>query len=56
MRSPGLPCWTGRVKGAARRAMSRALAIRFTLLMTLVPDADYPEAIGIGCGSSGGTV
>ena len=37
----------GRVKGAARRAMSRALAIRFTLLMTLVPDADYPEAIGI---------
>ncbi len=37
----------GRVKGAARRAMTRALAIRFTLLMTLVPDADYPEAIGI---------
>ncbi len=37
----------GRVKGAARRAMSSALAIRFTLLMTLVPDADYPEAIGI---------
>jgi hypothetical protein len=37
----------GKVKGAARRAMSPALAIRFTLLMTLVPDADYPEAIGI---------
>ena len=35
----------GRVKGAARRAMSPALAIRFTLLMTLVPDADYTEAI-----------
>src|ERR1700758_2999132 len=30
----------GRVKGAARRAMTRALAIRFTLLMPLVPDAD----------------
>ena len=37
----------GRVKGAARRAMSPALAIRFTLLMTLVPDADYPEVTGI---------
>ena len=36
----------GRVKGAARRAMTPALAIRFTLLMTLVPDADYPEVIG----------
>ena len=35
----------GRVKGAARRAMSPALAIRFTLLMTLVPDADYMEVI-----------
>ena len=35
----------GRVKGAARRAMSPALAIRFTLLMTLVPDADYAEVI-----------
>ena len=35
----------GRVKGAARRAMSPALAIRFTLLMTLVPDADYTEVI-----------
>jgi hypothetical protein len=35
----------GRVKGAARRAMSPALAIRFTLLMTLVPDADYTAVI-----------
>ena len=35
----------GRVKGAARRAMSPALAIRFTLLMTLIPDADYPEVM-----------
>ncbi len=35
----------GRVKGAARRAMSPALAIRFTLLMTLIPDADYMEVI-----------
>jgi hypothetical protein len=35
----------GRVKGAARRAMTPALAIRFTLLMTLVPDADYAEVI-----------
>jgi hypothetical protein len=35
----------GRVKGAARRAVSRALAIRFTLLMTLVPDADYPAVM-----------
>jgi hypothetical protein len=30
----------GTVKGAARRAMTPALAIRFTLLMTLMPDAD----------------
>jgi len=37
----------GRVKGAARRAMSPALAIRFTFLMTLVPDADYPEVMAI---------
>jgi hypothetical protein len=35
----------GRVKGAARRAMTPALAIRFTLLMTLVPDAGYAEVI-----------
>jgi hypothetical protein len=37
----------GRVKGVARRAMTPALAIRFTLLMTLTPDAGYPEVIGI---------
>jgi hypothetical protein len=35
----------GRVKGTARRAMSPALAIRFTLLMTLMPDADYPAVM-----------
>jgi hypothetical protein len=35
----------GKVKGAARRAMSSALAIRFTLLMTLTPDAGYPEVL-----------
>jgi hypothetical protein len=34
---------TGKVKGKARRAMTVALAIRFTLLMTLMPDADYCE-------------
>ena len=37
----------GRVKGAARRAMSPALAIRFTLLMTLIPDAGYAEVLEI---------
>ena len=37
----------GKVKGAARRAMSPALAIRFTLLMTLAPDAGYPEVMGM---------
>jgi len=35
----------GKVKGTARRAMSPALAIRFTLLMTLAPDAGYPEVM-----------
>ena len=35
----------GRMKGAARRAMSPALAIRFTLLMTLIPDAGYAEVM-----------
>ena len=35
----------GRVKGTARRAMTPALAIRFTMLMTLIPDADYAEAL-----------
>ena len=34
-----------KVKGAARRAMTPALAIRFTLLMTLLPDADYTEVL-----------
>jgi hypothetical protein len=37
----------GRVNGAARRAMSPALAIRFTLLMTLTPDAGYTEVMEI---------
>ena len=35
----------GRVKGTARRAMSPGLAIRFTLLMTLTPDAGYAEVL-----------
>ena len=35
----------GRVKGAVRWVMSPALAIRFTVLMTLVPDADYAEVL-----------
>jgi hypothetical protein len=35
----------GKVKGAARRAVSPALAIRFTLLMTLAPDAGYAEVL-----------
>ncbi len=36
----------GKVKGAARRAMTPALAIRLTLLMTLMPgDADYAEVL-----------
>ena len=35
----------GKVKGAARRAMTPALTIRFTLLMTLMPDADYPAVM-----------
>jgi hypothetical protein len=37
----------GRVKGTARRAMSPALAIRFTLLMTLTRDAGYAEVMDI---------
>jgi hypothetical protein len=37
----------GRVKGTARRAMSPALAIRFTLLMTLARDAGYAEVMDI---------
>src|SRR6266540_1519450 len=35
----------GKVKGKARRALTAALVIRFTLLMTLIPDADYPEVL-----------
>jgi hypothetical protein len=35
----------GKVKGTARRAMTPALAIRLTLLMTLMPDADYAEVM-----------
>lgn len=35
----------GAVKGVARRAMSPAMAIRFTLLMTLMPEADYAEVM-----------
>jgi hypothetical protein len=35
----------GRVKGTALRAMSPALAIRFTVLMTLIPDAGYAEVL-----------
>ena len=35
----------GKVKGKARRAMTSALAIRFTLLMTLMADADYAEVL-----------
>jgi hypothetical protein len=31
----------GPVKGAARRSVTPALAIRMTLLMTLIPDSDY---------------
>jgi hypothetical protein len=37
----------GRVKGTARRAMSPALAIRFTLLMTLTRDAGYADVMDI---------
>jgi len=35
----------GKVKGAARRAMTPALVIRLTVLMTLMPDADYAEVV-----------
>ena len=37
----------GKVKGAARRALTPALAIRLTLLMTLMPDADYAEVLAV---------
>ncbi|MGH3156846.1 MAG: hypothetical protein ACRDNF_09760, partial [Streptosporangiaceae bacterium] len=35
----------GKVKGKARRAMTAALAIRFTLLMTIMRDAGYAEVL-----------
>jgi hypothetical protein len=35
----------GRVKGAARRAMTAAMVIRLVLLMTLMPGSCYAEAI-----------
>ena len=35
----------GKVKGKARRAMTPALAIRFTLLMTLMADGYYAEVL-----------
>jgi hypothetical protein len=35
----------GKVKGVARRAMTAALAIRFILLLTLMPRADYTEVM-----------
>jgi hypothetical protein len=37
----------GKVKGAARRALTPGLAIRLTLLMTLMPDADYAEVMAV---------
>jgi hypothetical protein len=46
-RSPGPSRWAAGSRGAARRAMTPALAIRFTLLMTLTPDAGYPEVLDI---------
>jgi hypothetical protein len=36
---------TGKVKGKARRAMTAALTIRATILMALMPDADYREIL-----------
>ena len=41
----GMVTLKGKVKGKARRAMTAALAIRFTLLMTLMADADYAEVM-----------
>jgi hypothetical protein len=35
----------GKVQGKARRAMTAALAIRFILLMTLIPGADYTAVL-----------
>ena len=36
---------TGKVKGEARRAMTAAFAIRATVLMGVMPDADYGEVM-----------
>ena len=36
---------SGKVKGEARRAMTAALAIRATVLMSLMPDAGYAEVM-----------
>ena len=36
---------TGKVKGEARRAMTAALTIRATVLMGVMPDADYGEVM-----------
>ena len=36
---------TGKVKGKVRRAMTAALTIRATVLMALMPDADYGEML-----------
>ena len=44
---------TGKVKGAARRAMTAGLAIRFTLLMTLMA-ADYAEVMAALIGDLAG--
>ncbi len=44
----------GKVKGKARRAMTAALAIRFTLLMTLMPQADYPQVLAALLGDLAG--
>lgn len=42
------------LQGKSRRAMTAALAIRFTLLMTAMPDADYPEVIAALLGGLAG--
>jgi hypothetical protein len=39
------PC--GKVKGAARRAMTMALTLRASLLMALLPEADYCEILSV---------
>src|SRR5271156_4852493 len=44
----------GKVKGTARRAMTPALAIRFILLMTLMPDADYAGVMAALAGDLAG--